>query len=218
MITSFATNNWVTITIIFLIGILVVLNFLYEIRFSKFVSISIANEYVVDYINKSSSFVNFFDMLLLVFQVGSFSLLIVKVNEILHFIEVSNPFFLFLKVVLILLSYYFFRFLIGKLLAVVLELKSEQQLLSFIKMNYLSKVSVLIFPAIIVLYYFPNLNDFLLKLIMLITIVFLLFKYGQIIKYNQKLIFSNLFYFILYLCALEIIPLFFVFKLFINKG
>ena len=198
--------------------LLAVLNYLYEIRFAKFISLFNSNEYFIDYINKSASIFNVFDMTLLLFQIGTYSLLIFKVNEYLFFIESTNQFLLFLKINLFLFIFYLFRYLIGKIIAVILEMSDKQGLLSFVKLSYLSKVTIIVYPAIIVLYYSPWTGLLFLKIILLLTTVFLLFKYIQIIKHNQKLIFSNLFYFILYLCALEIAPLIYVFKLFINKG
>ncbi len=217
MISSLATNNWVTIVIILMIGILVALNFLYKIQFSKFISLTFINQYFADYANKTSSLFNPFNLFLFLFQISAYTLLLLKVNVLLTVTIEKNQLFSFFKTALLLTSIYVIRYFIGKVIAVIVQMEKEQNLLTFIKMSHLSKISILIFPAIIILYYSPSNSDLLSKIIIVLTGIILLFKYLQILSQNQKMIFSNLFYFILYLCALEITPLLYFFKLFINK-
>jgi len=218
MINALSVNNWVTITIVLLIGILVLLNYFFEIRFEKFISLVQIDEYFVDYVNKSSMLFNSFNLFLFLFQAGVYSLLLLKVNEIFLKTTTQNQFLLYLKIYLILIIFYLFRYIIGRVIALLVEMEKEQALLTFIKISAVSKIAILLFPAIIILYYLPFSNVILSKIIVLIMVVSLLFKYLQILQKNQKLIFGNLFYFILYLCALEITPLVYLFKLLINKA
>ncbi len=125
---------------------------------------------------------------------------------------------MFLKTSFYLIVFYALRYMIGKIIAVIVSMEKEQSLLTFIKINAISKIAILLFPTIIILYYSPNINTVFAKILILIVLVSLFVKYTQILQKNQKLIFSNLFYFILYLCALEITPLVYLFKLLINKG
>lgn len=217
MISSLVSNNWVTVIILLMIGILVVLNFLYETQFSKLISLTLVNQYFVDYANKTSSLFNPFNLLLFLFQISAYALLLLKTNELLTLNIEKNLFFSFLKTALLLIIIYIIRYSVGRIIAVIVQMEKEQNLLTFIKMSHLSKISIFVFPAIIILYYLPSNSNLLSKIIIILTIVILLFKYLQILSQNQKLIFSNLFYFILYLCALEITPLIYFFKLFINK-
>lgn len=218
MINALSVNNWVTITIVLLIGVLVVLNYFFEIQFKKFISLAQVDEYFVDYVNKSSLLFNTFNLFLFLFQIGVYSLLLLKVNEVFIKISIQNRFLFYLKICLFLSVFYLFRYTIGRVIALLAEMEREQELLTFIKMIAISKIAIFLFPAIIILFYLPFLNVILSKMIVLIVVVSLLFKYLQILKKNQKLIFGNLFYFILYLCALEITPLVYLFKLLINKA
>ncbi len=215
MISSFTSNNWVTILIFLMIGSLVLLRNLYPIRYTKFFSLSRTNEYFIDYINKSNTGFNFFESVLFVFQIATFSLLLVKVNVYFNINETAVSFFMFGKISLYLFIYSILRLLLGKFIAVLVNMKKQQKNLTFIKMSYTSKVATIIFPAVIFMYYGTIINETFTLFLLGVTVLFLGFKYIQIVLKNQKLIFSNLFYFILYLCALEIAPLIYVYKLFI---
>jgi hypothetical protein len=103
------------------------------------------------------------------------------------------------------------RFLVGFFLAVLFEREKEQQYLTFSKISYLSNFSILIFPLIIINFY---INSILYsKFLILTSFLLLLIYYFLQLKNNQKLIFNNLFYFILYLCLLEFAPYIIVYKL-----
>ncbi len=217
MISSFSSNNWVILLFIFLIGILVLTRLIDEIRFSKFISLNPSNEYLVDYSSEYSPF-NTFNLLLFTFQIGNFSLLILKFYDFFYEPEIPNSSNYFIRIAGMLFLFYFIRYGAGKILGIILDLQQDQEILSFVKMSYLSKIAIITFPLTVFMYYYPTINPQLIYTYLTIIVIIFSFKYLQILFKNQKMIFKHLFYFILYLCALEIIPLALVFKLFIYKG
>jgi hypothetical protein len=66
-------------------------------------------------------------------------------------------------------------------------------------------------------FYYENINTLFPSLIIAIVIAANLATYVVSVKNYQNLIFSKLFYFILYLCALEIAPYYFMYYWF-TKG
>jgi uncharacterized membrane protein len=66
-------------------------------------------------------------------------------------------------------------------------------------------------------FYYENINTLFPSLIIAIVIAANLVTYVVSVKNYQNLIFSKLFYFILYLCALEIAPYYFMYYWF-TKG
>ena len=217
MIIELVTNNWITVAIIFILFLIAVLKYFAPKQFADFMSLTKSNEYFVDYIEKSATFLTKFNSILLLIQTNIFALLFVKVNEHILKNNIENEFLLFLKVNGVIIGYYFFRNLIGILLSKVLSLEESQNSLTYIKHSYLSKTSILILPMLIFALYTISFKVIFIQIVLGFTLVLLLAKYAQILIKNQKLIFSNLFYFILYLCALEIAPLIFLYKLFIDK-
>jgi hypothetical protein len=215
MIESTINTNWVTITFLFMFGLLALLNYFYSIRFIKFIGIFKTKQYYTDYIKKAITIVDFFNLFLLIFLLNSYALLILKVIEYFDSNIVKNQFILFLKVNLILFAFITLRYFLGKLLSVIFQMRKEQEILTLVKLNHLSKISILIFPGVILLYYTHYNHSILLLITASITALLLIYKYIRILIQNQKLIYGNLFYFILYLCALEILPFVLIFKLLI---
>ena len=56
-------------------------------------------------------------------------------------------------------------------------------------------------------------DDLIFKITIFVFLFLLIIRYSLLLINNKKLIFNNLFYFILYLCALEIVPLVIILKL-----
>jgi len=210
MISIYATQNWVTIIIIFLIAFLVTLHYLYLERFVKFVSFYKTEAYFVDYIDKKGLFYGFFNGFLFFFQLGVYALFLYLIK--LQYANIDGEIAVLLNIVNILFVFFIGRFLIGKMFSYIFGIAKIQIVLSFVKFTYLSKVAIYIFPLIIISFYLPTYKRMLLLTTIVLTIVMLLYFYGKIVLQNQKLIFHNLFYFILYLCTLEIIPLVYLYK------
>ncbi len=216
MISSLVTNNWITITFILMLGLLVIANYFFERRFLKFRTLFHSKQYFVEYISITTVF-HPFNILFFIFQTSCYALLILKVVEYFNDLMPKNQLFLFLKIAFGIVVFYLLRYLVGKTIALFFRLKKDHESLSFMKFSHLAKVALIIFPFIIILHYFEFKNGVLFLILAACTTFLLLLKYIDLIRQNQKLVFSKLFYFILYLCALEILPLIVVFKTLIVK-
>ena len=214
MIRNLETHDWLMITSIFLMLLLVTMRFLYETRFSKLLSLTNMSEYFVEYKNRKNAFFSLFNALLLLYMLGVFSLFILIVQAYLYKTELT--FLNYLNSIEIFGLFVVGRYLIGKILSYFFELNKIQGILSFVKFTYLSIIALYLFPLSF-LYIYGFHNVFFLWISISSFVVFLLFFYIKILITNQKLIFTNLFYFILYLCALEITPLIYLYKLMILK-
>lgn len=216
MINSLVTNNWITVTFIIMIGLLVVVNYFFEKRFLSFRKLFNTKQYFVEYISITSVF-HPFNVIFLIFQVFCFSILVLKILLYFKYELPANQLLLFFKLVFGILTFYLFRYFLGKIFAVIFKLKKEQSGLSFVKSSELSKVALLIFPFLVLFHYFEFKNGVLFAVLAIYATCLLLVKYVIILVQNQKLIFSRLFYFILYLCILEILPLMLVFNTLIDE-
>lgn len=194
-----------------MIGLLVVVNYFFEKRFLSFRKLFHTKQYFVEYISITSVF-HPFNVIFLVFHVFCFSILSLKILMYFKYELPTNQFLFLLKITLGILIFYLVRYFIGKIFAVIFTLKKEQSGLSFVKLSQLSKVALLIFPFLVLFHYFEFKNGVLFVALAIFTTILLLVKYVIILLQNQKLIFSRLFYFILYLCILEILPLMLVFN------
>jgi len=93
--------------------------------------------------------------------------------------------------------------------ASLLGIKSELNFYFSSKQNYLHTISIALFFVLIVFYY--SFNNF--KALFLLVILLLLIRIILIANTNKSLIVKNMYYFILYLCAFEIVPLSILIKL-----
>ncbi len=217
MISTFSSQNWISLTLLFLLVILVLVKVIFTKRFADFVSISNKNEYFIDYIEKSPSIFDRFNMFFLVFHIGVFALLLVLIDKLVLNNIRENSFYFFLQTTLLIVVFYSIRYVIGFVVFRVLGMKTKQITLTYMKLSYLSKISIFILPMLIISIYIVQFNTIFIKITAVATLFFLVFNYGQIMKKNQNIVFNHLFYFILYLCALEITPLLILYKLFISK-
>jgi hypothetical protein len=78
-------------------------------------------------------------------------------------------------------------------------------------------IGIILLPINMLFFYYENINTLFPSLIIAIVIAANLVTYVVSVKNYQNLIFSKLFYFILYLCALEIAPYYFMYYWF-TKG
>lgn len=121
------------------------------------------------------------------------------------------------KTYLILLSgvvlYFVFQYFISFFLAVIFNLEKIYKKIILEKINYLNTLCLWLFLPLIFLTYAKNYHGFFLWLTILLCVVLIIVRYILILKNNKNLFFKDLFYFILYLCALEIAPLVIILKL-----
>lgn len=121
----------------------------------------------------------------------------------------SRGFYLYIFIFSAVLSYLLLKRLIDALLSRLFLVQKEVQFFRVSKFSYLYAISFYLFIFLILVQY-TQLNLVFLSYTMLF---FFLIRFGIHVANNKKLIFSKLFYFILYICALEIAPLFILFKL-----
>jgi hypothetical protein len=94
--------------------------------------------------------------------------------------------------------------------SIILEIEDIGSAFNHFKMSYRSYISIFLFPIIAVIYY-NNFNIYLVISIGVFLIIYNIITYLNILKYFKEKLFSNLFYFILYLCTLEIAPFYFMY-------
>ena len=79
------------------------------------------------------------------------------------------------------------------------------------KVNYRAYIGLLLFPVNVVLFYNNDPHPVLVYIILGLMLAGGIFSYIVSLKTYQNLIVGKLFYFILYLCTLEIAPYYFMY-------
>lgn len=115
----------------------------------------------------------------------------------------------FSQILLLLVVYMLSRFILEYLLIQLFRLKQQLAFFFLSKRNYLFSISIGMWGILgLFLYWNQSVNMLWIGVGVLVTVRLL-----AILANNKNLIFSHLFYFILYLCSFEIAPLLIMYKL-----
>ena len=201
------SNNWVAIT--FVLGLLLLaLLKLFNAEKMKGYSLSIFNKGFVEIESQEKSRFSFFSVAFITFSLLSISLTIFfLLNQ-----YVENIYFTFqeyIKVSFLVLVYTLGRFLLEHFLMRLFGIQDVLAHFYMSKRGYLYSISVGLFFLNIIYYYGFSKKEVLLTGVLALFAIRLLL----VTINNKNLIIKELFYFILYLCAFEIAPLFVLFKL-----
>ena len=201
------SNNWITIIFLVSLAVLFFLK-LFEAEKLKGYAASIFNKGFIEIeAEDNSSFFSFFHIGFSFF----FFLMITITGYFCANIFSHRTIFLlqdYIHVFNYVLLYMIVRFVSMSLFILLFELKQSISLFLISKRSFLYSISLgLLFLNIIYFYSFQNKY-------LLITGVGLLFlvRFLMILMINKNLIIKELFYFILYLCAFELAPLFVLFR------
>lgn len=208
------TNDWITVIFVLLFGLIAYSKYLNPDRFSRLLSLTYSRNYLVLYQKQSPVLVNSFHIVFAIIQILSFALTIFIGIKAYNSIARELEFSFFLSILAGVFTFFTLRFFLGKGLSIIFNKEKEFEYVTYLKISYLSNFSLLLFPLLLIAYY-TQYDSLSFSLFVFITaIVLLLLYYVLIIKNNQKMILKQLFYFILYLCALEIAPIILLYKLF----
>jgi len=187
---------------------------LYPKRFNDFVSVVGNSNYLKIYL-REQKFFDKFDALLfvnLILSITIFSFICVHYDSVLLNPSIDDLFKLFVGIGIFVLI----KVLLERLIGSLFEIDKLIDAYLFQKISYKNLLGLLLFPinVFLIFSFKPNLTI----IYIIIIILFIINVSGLVttIKTNQSLIKQNLFYFILYLCALEIAPYIIIYKVFIS--
>lgn len=204
MIPSQVTDNWITILFVVLLAFLVLLNSLFPRKFKDFMTFFKREQFYTKYV-KTFVLSDLFFLVFILFSVLIYSFILFKIKLYYTKASITNSIILFSKITAITFWFILIRFILGKLAAAIFKNRNLQEALLFYKWIYLSKNALILFPFIVIFHYYNSSFSFLI--LGLVTAIILVYNYFVLLVKNQKIIFQHLFYFILYLCTLEIAPL-----------
>ncbi|MFX0556392.1 DUF4271 domain-containing protein [Maribacter sp. CXY002] len=196
--------DWITILIFGSLLFIIGAKILHYSKFINFIILPFNNKYIFMYSKKEKLF-NRFHILLTTFQIINTSLFIFlawntfkhSTYEVLLYLLILSGFFLFIviKTVVQLGN----GFIFGNY-----RIFNE---IVFKKTSYLNYSGIVLFIANLILaYVFPS-SQFIVFLAISLFVLINLIGWVTVVKNHQILISNYFFYFILYLCALEIAPL-----------
>lgn len=204
-------KDWATYLFVFSFALIAITRTAFETRFNDFLRILVSDKYIKVY-KDPSHLMSGFTILLFVVQTISFAFFIQLVLS--HFGYVSKTdWLLFIRIFTLFGVFVLSKFLIEKIIATIFNIEEFAEQLNLQKVSYRTFISLLILPLNIYMFYSDNTSNVLLFCIIGIILIINLYSYLVSLKIYQNLLIGKLFYFILYLCALEIAPYYFIYYL-----
>ncbi|CAA0151557.1 conserved membrane hypothetical protein [Tenacibaculum maritimum] len=197
-------DSWMTVLVVIAIIMLSLMKMFNPKKLAGYTFSFFTKGFMVKRAAENVSYFSFFHMLLVLFSSLVLSLFFYLQMPLrrgnLYDFSIINTF---------IISFISFRIFTDILLSKILGVFNEVRYFLLTKVGYLYALCLWLFPAIIIrLYAYENNTVLFVFFTLLVALRFVL-----ILVNNKKLILSQLFYFILYLCTLEIAPLFILYKL-----
>ncbi|WP_255462846.1 DUF4271 domain-containing protein [Galbibacter sp. BG1] len=186
-----------------------------EQKFYAFVSLFLNYKYLKIYSKEPNQSTSVFNFFLFIPQLIAISLIVWITIEYFQLPHSINPYLILPFLFLFIL----FKFYLEKIIATVFDIQPFVESFHFHKVTYRNLSALIVLP-IISLFIYSDLSHEIIFYLLLFTFVSLnVIAMILTLRNHQKLIGKYLFYFILYLCALEIAPYLIVIKFyFIDKA
>jgi hypothetical protein len=203
------TRDWATILFVVALLLIAVTKSVFENRFSEYVRLIVSDKYIKVY-RDSSHLMSGFNIALFIVQLISLAFFIQLMLS--YFGHASKTdWILFIQIFTFLIVYILSKFLIEKIIATSFNIEEFQEQYNLQKVSYRTYIGLLILPIDIILFYNDNPSKTIIFVFIAIVLATNLLTYLVSLKNYQNLLFGKMFYFILYLCALEIAPYYFMY-------
>lgn len=214
MLREIISTEWHTILIVLSLSVLAITKYAYATRFNDFLLIIGNSKYLKIY-SRDQKFIDVFDSLLFTNLIVSLSLFCFLSYNVIFDSIVLTP-LLFLKIVIVIGALILIKILLERLFGSLFEIDELMDSYIFQKINFKNYIGLILIPINIVISFLAPSS--LLLIYITVALISLIIGIGFIasFKTHQKTIINNFFYFILYLCALEIAPYIILYKLFIK--
>ncbi|MDC7997208.1 DUF4271 domain-containing protein [Gilvibacter sediminis] len=204
------SDTWIISLVVGCLVVMSVAAYNYRESFRSFLQLPYTNRYFI-LSGKHQNTANPFSILLFfvgLIGAGLFAALISAGTQPQKSLGIA----LFLQMTAGIFAFFSIKMILTRLIGIVFKLENLVQAYVFEKLNFLNLIGLGLLLASVLYYFGPLRNTWVLYvaagLAGLGYLMGLIYSY----KNNENLIFRNFFYFILYLCALEISPFILLFK------
>ena len=208
-------KDWATALFVLSLILIALTKSVFENRFNDFTKLIYSDKYIKMY-RDSSHLMSGFTIALFVVQIISFSFFL-QLFLSYYGRASKSDWMLFIQLFTFITYFILAKFLIEKIIATAFKIEEFMEQSNLKKVTYRTYIGLIILPIDLILYYFDTFSKNIFLPIFTIALIINIFTYLLTIKNYQSLIMGKLFYFILYLCALEIAPYYFMYYWF-TKG
>jgi len=185
---------------------------MFQPRFEDFISLVTSGKYMVIKSREHKALFGF-NILMLIIHILSISLFLFILYRAFAPSNIENTGMILLRIITGYSFFVLLKIFVEKIIANVFDIDDSIDQYLFQKHTYRNFISIMLFPISIFLVYTDNLNNVVLYIISGLLFMAMILTFARIIIKNEGQVASYWFYFILYLCALEITPYIILYKL-----
>ena len=205
-------NDWATILFLLCVGIIAVNKTISSVRFNEFIRLAYSDKYTKIY-RDSSNLMSGFTVSMFILQLFSFSFFTLLVLHQFEKTEKTN-FIVYIQIFTFLTVFILSKFLIEKIIATAFKIEEFSEQFNLLKVNYRAYFGFILLPVNIILFYNSFDSNLFFWILLIALFVINTTTYLVALKLYQNLLMRKIFYFILYLCTLEIAPYYFIYNWF----
>lgn len=207
---NFITHNWFTIFSVLSLGLIVAAKYVNALRFNDFLLV-ISNPKYLKIYSRDQKFIDLFDSFLFINLALSLSIFI-YFGYNTYVTPINFELFEFLKLLFAISTLIIIKTLLERLIGSLFEIDNLIDDYLFQKTAFKNYSGILLLITnLILLYTNTNINVVIVVSFSAVLLVNIIGFFTSFKNY-QKLLIPNLFYFLLYLCALEIGPYILLYK------
>jgi len=202
-------TDWATLLFTACFALVAITRSAFEKRFADFSRLVVSDKYVKVY-RDSSHLMSGFTIMLFCVQVASLAFFLQLAMDDVGMAD-KTDWLMFIRIFTLLGVFILSKFLIDKIIATAFNIEEVAEQFNLRKVSYRTYLALLLLPVDIILFYAKSTPDFLYFMIIAVILATNILTYLLTLKNYQNFIAGKLFYFILYLCALEIAPYYFLY-------
>jgi hypothetical protein len=206
------SKDWATILFMVCLAIIAVNKTISSVRFNEFVRLAYSDKYTKIY-RDSSNLMSGFTISMFVLQLISFSFFTLLVLNQFNITE-KTDLIVYIQILTFLSVFILSKYLIEKIIATAFKIEEFNEQFNLLKVNYRAYFGFILLPVNIILYYNSLNSNWFFWTLLIALISINIITYLVFLKLYQNLLLRKIFYFILYLCTLEIAPYYFIYNWF----
>jgi len=208
------TNDWITIVFLMTLILFALIKVLYNEKLYYTSTFFLFKKHLqIQFSEDKRLIFSPIQWLFFSIQLLTLSLIFYFINEKFGFYDSTDRLKTYIFILISVFLYFLIRYLVGLFASTAFLLTKIFNQLLYFKVNYFNNLILWVLPFFLIAYFSPLYNDILFNIAFGVFAFLLIIRYVLLMINNKKLIINDLFYFILYLCALEIAPLILIFKL-----
>ena len=208
-------KDWASLLFVVAFALIAIAKSVFETRFGDYLKLIVSDKYIKIY-RDSSHLLSGFTISLFIVQLISLAFFI---QLILHYFGYASKtdWVVYIQIITLLSVFILSKYMIEKIIATSFNIEEFAEQFNLQKVSYRTYIGLIILPVDVILFYNDNLPKILILLFIVMILTINLLTYLVSLKKYRNLIFSKLFYFILYLCTLEIAPYYFMYYWFTKQ-